>query len=108
VIRRHPDIKLLRRPTDISSLADEQLRLLHGLWPVLEKGGRLLYASCSVLRAENDEVVNAFLRQEPSAREHRLPAAMSSVQRREGEPGIQLLPAAAGPDGFYYACLEKH
>jgi 16S rRNA (cytosine967-C5)-methyltransferase len=107
VIRRHPDIKLLRRPSDIAALADEQLRLLHGLWPVLAKGGRLLYASCSVLRAENSEVVNAFLRQEPSARERVLASTTPTIKRLKGEPGVQLLPAAAGPDGFYYACLEK-
>lgn len=111
VIRRHPDIKLLRRPADISNLAAEQLRLLKGLWPLLEKGGRLLYASCSVLHEENGGVIAAFQREEKAAREYPLKAGATGKalgHRPKEGPGLQILPAAAGMDGFYYACLEKH
>lgn len=103
VLRRHPDIKLLRRPGDIATLAATQARLLAGLWETLAPGGLLLYATCSVLRAENDAVVMAFA------------AARSDVQVRPlaDHPGLataagrQWLPAVGGNDGFYYALLER-
>jgi 16S rRNA (cytosine967-C5)-methyltransferase len=112
VIRRHPDIKVLRRPADIDALARGQLRLLHGLWPWLVPGGRLLYVSCSVLRAENDRVVAAFLKEEPTAQERKIELLQRLGHPTEdhspGAPGLQILPGEAGMDGFYYACLEKH
>lgn len=106
VIRRHPDIKVLRRPTDAASLAAEQLRLLRSLWPLLEAGGCLLYASCSVLRAENEKVIAAFLDGEPAAAE-RKPLEGAFPGKHPAGPGVQILPGQAAMDGFYYACLEK-
>ncbi|MFO1422204.1 MAG: 16S rRNA (cytosine(967)-C(5))-methyltransferase RsmB [Candidatus Competibacteraceae bacterium] len=103
VIRRHPDIKLLRRDTDIAALADRQQTLLAGLWPLLRPGGRLLYATCSVLRQENEQVVAAFLAARPEAREHRIMADWGRALAH----GRQILPGEAGMDGFYYAVLVK-
>jgi 16S rRNA (cytosine967-C5)-methyltransferase len=106
VIRRHPDIKLLRRPQDIPALAETQLEILRAAYSVLAAGGQLVYATCSVLPAENEGVVTRFLQAEPQAQalavSHLPPGAIPR------EVGFQLLPGeAAGPDGFYYACLEK-
>jgi 16S rRNA (cytosine967-C5)-methyltransferase len=108
VIRRHPDIKLLRRAADIAPLSREQDALLRALWPLLEPGGRLLYATCSVLRAENHAVIAKFLESEPTAAPVALPRALDAIVTPvEGAPGLQILPGAAGMDGFYYACLER-
>ena len=108
VIRRHPDIKLLRRASDIARFASTQLELLRGCWPLLRAGGgRLLYATCSVLPAENSAVVSAFLAGQPGAREQPLPAAAAlAPPLRCCRHGWQMLPGAGG-DGFYYACLTK-
>lgn len=103
VLRRHPDIKLLRRPTDIATLAATQARLLAGLWETLAPGGLLLYATCSVLREENDAVVTGFAATRDDVR----------VRPLADHPGLataagrQWLPAAGGNDGFYYALLER-
>ncbi len=108
VIRRHPDIKLLRRPADIERLSREQGVLLRALWPLLELGGRMLYATCSVLRAENERVIAAFLAAESSAVPAELPRELAAVGVHAADaPGVQILPGAAGMDGFYYACLER-
>jgi 16S rRNA (cytosine967-C5)-methyltransferase len=108
VIRRHPDIKLLRRAADIAKLSREQDALLRALWPLLEPGGRLLYSTCSVLRAENHAVIAGFLKNEPAAVPVALPRALDAIVTPvEGAPGLQILPGAAGMDGFYYACLER-
>jgi len=108
VIRRHPDIKLLRRASDLDSLTREQTTLLTALWPLLAPGGRLLYATCSVLRAENQRLIAAFLAAQPEAGETPPPRELESAGiRTAGEPGLQILPGAAGMDGFYYACLER-
>ena len=103
VIRRHPDIRLLRRANDIAALAERQRGLLDALWPVLAAGGRLVYATCSVLRAENDEVVAAFLRAHDDARLEPIDAGWG----RATDHGRQVLPGQDGMDGFYYACLRK-
>jgi 16S rRNA (cytosine967-C5)-methyltransferase len=107
VIRRHPDIKLLRRPEDIPRLAASQLEILRASFAMLAPGGRLLYCTCSVLPDENQGVLERFLSNEPAARlmslgtDH-VPGAVSPGI------GVQLLPGAeAQTDGFYYACLEK-
>jgi 16S rRNA (cytosine967-C5)-methyltransferase len=109
VIRRHPDIKLLRRPTDLAALAAVQLEILRATFRLLKPSGRLLYVTCSVLPVENDEPLRRFLAEEAQARLIPLPTAeilaSGAVDR---DVGIQLLPgAAAGSDGFYYACVEK-
>ncbi len=103
VIRRHPDIKLLRKPQDIARLAESQFQLLNALWPTLKPGGLLLYATCSTLPQENDDVIARFLHQTPAA-ELRLPALSCGVKTAVGQ---QLLPQVNGHDGFYYATLWK-
>jgi 16S rRNA (cytosine967-C5)-methyltransferase len=109
VIRRHPDIKLLRRVTDIPSFVAVQEQILRSAFSMLESGGRLVYCTCSVLPAENEEVVERLLASEPSARVAAMPPAASLAPgARDRKFGIQLIPGSqAGTDGFYYACLEK-
>lgn len=108
VIRRHPDIKLLRRESDIDALARRQGELLAGLWPLLAPGGRLLYVTCSVLSRENEAVVGEFLSRAPTADEEQLLPNYNirDVMCRRTF-GFQVLPGEAGLDGFYYACLTK-
>jgi len=103
VIRRNPDIKSLRQAADIKQLGLLQAAILENLWGVLQPGGRLLYATCSVLPAENEQVVAAFLSRHPEAQEVRL-----VVDWGVARPcGRQLFPQANGHDGFYYAVLDK-
>jgi len=109
VIRRHPDIKLLRRPTDIAAFATLQEQILQSAFRLLAVGGRLVYCTCSMLPAENETVVERLLASDPAARVAAMPRAAGlvpgAVDRRIG---IQLIPGTrAGSDGFYYACLEK-
>jgi 16S rRNA (cytosine967-C5)-methyltransferase len=108
VIRRHPDIKILRRARDIPALARRQAELLEAAWRVVRPGGRLLYTSCSVLAAENERVVEGFLARTRGARDltHGLTAAWPARPDGHG-PGYQVLPGESGMDGFYYACLAK-
>ncbi len=108
VIRRHPDIKLLRRETDIAELSRVQSALLAALWPLLTPNGRILYVTCSVLAAENDAVVARFLDSTADARENdMLPNNNIRDVMRAKACGYQILPGTAGLDGFYFACLEK-
>jgi 16S rRNA (cytosine967-C5)-methyltransferase len=108
VIRRHPDIKVLRRASDIEALAKRQAAMLEALWPLLAPSGRLLYATCSVLTAENDAVVGDFLARHSDAREDRvLPNYNIRDLMVEKTCGFQVLPGSQGLDGFYYACLER-
>ena len=108
VIRRHPDIKLLRRGGDIARLRDTQLELLEALWPLLVPGGRLLYVTCSTLAEENDAVVGRFLGGHGDADEDDvLPNNNIRDLMRKKACGYQMLPGTAGLDGFFYACLEK-
>ncbi len=111
VIRRHPDIKWLRRPSDLPSLAARQAALIAALFPRLLPGGRLLYATCSILRAEGSGVIERFLSQTPEAVDVTESASLKlaglPTPPVPGEPGIWLLPGIAGNDGFYYACLER-
>jgi 16S rRNA (cytosine967-C5)-methyltransferase len=108
VIRRHPDIKLLRRKADIENGARRQLALLESLWPLLAPGGRLLYVTCSVLAAENDEVVSRFMSREPAAIETNvLPNYNIRDLMHRRARGFQILPGEMDLDGFYFACLDK-
>jgi 16S rRNA (cytosine967-C5)-methyltransferase len=103
VIRRHPDIKLLRRAADLEQLAQQQERFLERLWPLLASGGMLLYATCSVFRLENEERVVGFLARHDDAFE----ATLTADWGRAMQNGRQILPGENGMDGFYYACLIK-
>ena len=109
VIRRHPDIKLLRRATDIPSFVAVQDQILRSAFSMLASGGRLVYCTCSLVPAENEEVVERLLAIEPSARVAAMPPATALAPgARDKRIGIQLIPGSqAGSDGFYYACLEK-
>ena len=103
VIRRHPDIKLLRRETDIRGLTEQQQRLLKALWPLLKPGGKLIYATCSILPEENDHSLANFTHQHPDAQ-------IQPIEADWGQPtrwGRQLLPRNGGQDGFFYAVLTK-
>lgn len=103
VIRRHPDIKLLRKKADIATLQQEQAQLLQALWTVLKPGGLLLYATCSILPEENNLQVERFLQNQSDAQVKAIPAAWG----RALSIGRQILPGEQGMDGFYYALLEK-
>ena len=103
VIRRHPDIKLTRQPDDIAALATLQGELLDAMWPTLDVGGILLYATCSTLPTENTEVIEAFLARTPGARELDIAGQFGLKQPH----GRQLLAQEGGHDGFYYAKLIK-
>jgi 16S rRNA (cytosine967-C5)-methyltransferase len=94
VIRRHPDIKLLRRPEDLPALAARQRLLLSRLWPLLAPGGRLLYSTCSLLKAENEAVAGGFVA-----------AGNARLEPDTPPPGLQLLPGDRDTDGFYYALM---
>jgi 16S rRNA (cytosine967-C5)-methyltransferase len=109
VIRRHPDIKLLRRSSDLTALAAGQLAILKAAARMLAPGGRLVYSTCSVLPEENEQLVQSFLEATPGMTVAKMPrAAELAPGAVDRAPGMQLLPGAeAGTDGFYYACLEK-
>jgi 16S rRNA (cytosine967-C5)-methyltransferase len=102
VIRRHPDIKLLRRPDDIAALAEQQLQLLNKLWPLLKLDGVLIYTTCSALKQENEEQVASFLQHHPQAKEN----AISPAPAERRSFGYQRLPGDNILDGFYYASLS--
>lgn len=103
IVRRQPDIKLHRRAADIAPMAATQGAILASSWPLLERGGRLVYATCSLLRAENEATVAAFLAAHDDAAALALPAQLGHA----AGVGRQNLPGEGGMDGFYYAVLEK-
>jgi len=103
VIRRHPDIKYLRRPADIAALAAEQRRLLTALWPLVKRGGMLLYVTCSILPEEDEQQVGGFLAAHADAYEEPLAVAWGGTVPH----GRLILPGSDGMDGFYYASLKK-
>jgi 16S rRNA (cytosine967-C5)-methyltransferase len=109
VIRRHPDIKLLRRASDIAAFTATQEKILRSTFRMLAPGGRLLYCTCSLLPAENEDVVGRLLADDPSARVAAMPPAVALAPGALNRKlGIQLIPGSqAGSDGFYYACIEK-
>lgn len=102
VIRRHPDIKLLRRKADVAQLVTVQAGLLNALWPLLAPGGRFLYATCSILRDENDRQMGSFLARTPDAKLVGMNLPIGTL----GEHGLQVFPGEGGADGFFYALLE--
>jgi 16S rRNA (cytosine967-C5)-methyltransferase len=103
VIRRHPDIKLHRRASDIPQLAREQARLLEASWPLLARHGLLVYATCSVLHEENERVAAGFLDAHPDAQPERCDLPVG----RAAGAGWQILPGEGGLDGMYYAVIAK-
>jgi 16S rRNA (cytosine967-C5)-methyltransferase len=103
VIRRHPDIKWLRRATDIEGLSALQGRILDAVWPLLARGGRLLYVTCSLLADENQDRIAAFLAHRPDARDLPIGADWGLARTH----GRQLLPTPGGSDGFYFALIGK-
>jgi 16S rRNA (cytosine967-C5)-methyltransferase len=102
VVRRHPDVKWLRRPSDIARFAERQRELLESLWRLLARDGKLLYATCSVFREENHEQIRWFLERHRDARRLTLPAPHTNAQQLAG----QILPDERH-DGFFYALLQK-
>jgi 16S rRNA (cytosine967-C5)-methyltransferase len=109
IVRRHPDIRWLRRAQDVVALAQIQAQMLDALWPLLRPGGRMLYATCSIFKAEGQAQIDAFLqrlgpgraRVDPASPGHLLPLPDNGAQ-----PGA----ATRGPvlsDGFYYALIHK-
>lgn len=103
VIRRQPDIKLHRRAADLPAMTALQARLLDALWPLLRTGGRLVYATCSVLKDENEHQIDAFLARTPDAH----PVALPDHFGRVSGAGRQRFPGEDGGDGFFHAALEK-
>jgi 16S rRNA (cytosine967-C5)-methyltransferase len=103
VVRRHPDIKCLRRPGDLAAWSARQSELLQSVWRVLAPGGILLYVTCSVFRAENQSTLACFLEHHPDAAAEQLTVSWG----RDAGPGRQILPGETGMDGFYYACLKR-
>ena len=108
IVRRHPDVRWLRRAADIPALAATQARLLDALWPLLKPGGRLLYSSCSVFKAEGQDQIDAFLQRQPGARPaasppspgHLLPLPDNAEKRSPHGTG-------AASDGFFHGLLTK-
>lgn len=104
VLRRHPDIKLTRRPTDIATLVALQQTLLRSLWTVLKPGGRILYATCSLLKAENEMQIQHFLDAQPDAT---LVPLKAHVWGRDQHYGRQILLNTVDADGFFYSLITK-
>jgi 16S rRNA (cytosine967-C5)-methyltransferase len=103
VIRRHPDIRINRRQSDIIKFSLRQFSLLQALWPLLRPGGRLVYITCSILPPENDDVIKQFVESAPDAK-------VITIPLNVGVPtgyGRQLLPQSDGSDGFFYAALDR-
>ncbi len=105
IIRRHPDIKLLRRAEDIEQLVKLQAKILAALWPLLKVGGELLYCTCSIFKQENELQVATFIEQHDDCSEIKIEPFSWGQQR---PIGLQVLPSAYGHDGFYYAKLTKN
>ncbi|MFG6442531.1 16S rRNA (cytosine(967)-C(5))-methyltransferase RsmB [Roseateles sp. LKC17W] len=103
IVRRHPDVRWLRRPGDIGALAQIQAELLDALWPLLAPGGRLVYATCSVFRAEGQAQLDAFLQRQPDAKSHDRPGFTGHLLPVAENAGSQ--PPAL--DGFFYALITK-
>ena len=105
IVRRQPDVRWLRRNTDIAQLASIQRELLQALWPLVAPGGRLLYCTCSVFREEGEDQIAQFMRQHADAVRLPAPGHLLPQQRDAGDNGLASL--ARDHDGFYYALLHK-
>ena len=105
IVRRHPDVRWLRRPTDIAQLSRLQAQLLAALWPLVKPGGRLLYCTCSVFRAEGDAQVQAFLAHNTDAR--LLPSPGHLIPGNPDKAGALAENPPGDHDGFFYALLQK-
>ena len=103
VIRRHPDIKRLRRPEDVVALVELQRQILNALWPLLKPGGMLLYVTCSILPEENDKQITTFLNHHEDAVENRIAAGWGHGVN----VGRQILPGENNMDGFYFVSIYK-
>ncbi|RDX37017.1 16S rRNA (cytosine(967)-C(5))-methyltransferase RsmB [Kangiella sp. HD9-110m-PIT-SAG07] len=105
VIRRHPDIKLLRRDADIDELCIIQQQLLTAAWKALRPGGKLLYATCSILFEENSAQIADFISNTKNAKLASLPPELTAIS--QSDIGCQILPGTDSMDGFYYSLLQK-
>lgn len=103
VIRRHPDIKLLRAPEDVHAITKTQATLLEALWPLLAPGGVLVYATCSILPEENEEQIASFVTNHPNCQ----PSSEIKPWGHATGHGWQILPGEASMDGFFYSVLRK-
>jgi 16S rRNA (cytosine967-C5)-methyltransferase len=103
VIRRNPDIKLLRTPEEISEITKTQEKLLHSLWPLLAPGGKMIYATCSIMPEENDEQIASFLEKQTDCRCLTEPKPWGHKTKN----GLQILPGENNMDGFFYSVLIK-
>ncbi len=109
IVRRHPDVRWLRRASDIAALAETQARLLDALWPLLAPGGRLLYCTCSLFRAEGQAQIDAFLQRHRDALIPALPPSPGHLLPLPDNRETQPAPAPAAPaDGFFLTLIEKH
>jgi 16S rRNA (cytosine967-C5)-methyltransferase len=106
IVRRHPDVRWLRRADDVGALARVQAQLLDALWPLLARGGRLLYATCSIFRAEGGQQIDAFLQRCAAGTARLLPESPGHLLPLADNPA-QGARAIASHDGFYYALIEK-
>ena len=108
IVRRHPDVRWLRRPGDLATLAATQARLLDALWPLLAPGGRLLYCTCSVFRAEGQDQIDAFLQRQRDAAPARHPPSPGQLLPLADNDAMPSTGAVPGPaDGFFLALIEK-
>ena len=103
VIRRHPDIRLLRQSTDIAQTVALQQQILQQMWQQLKVGGTLLYITCSILKTENEQQMVKFFAEHPNAKEIKITADLGIEQMH----GRQLLPSDQSGDGFYYCRIQK-
>src|SRR5690606_39530503 len=109
IVRRHPDVRWLRRAGDVDALAQTQARLLDALWPLLRPGGHLLYCTCSVFKAEGRQQIDAFLQRQPQARPAaRLPSPGHLLPLVDNDPHAGDAAPAVPSDGFFHALLEKN
>ena len=105
IVRRHPDVRWLRRPEDVATLAAVQRGLLDALWPLLKPGGRLVYATCSIFKAEGEQQIDAFLQRHAGQSPRRSPASPGHLLGLPDNPDSPAVPPAG--DGFFYAVIHK-